>query len=152
MKQNLFTFFCLLALSAIIGVSCTKESASSISQPSQSNAQTAMQTDNLAAVNVTPGIYIVHQFIDTGDDITATYNGYTFKFKAAGTLVATTRSGKVFRGIWKLRNQGTKMTIDITGNEALDNLSDDSWNVGFITNLKINLKKPGPDKLVFVMQ
>jgi hypothetical protein len=127
-----------------------QESASSISQSSQSNAQTAMQTDNLAAVNVTPGIYIVHQFIDTGDDITTTYDGYTFKFKADRILVAI-HNGNVFRETWKLRNQGTKMAINISGNKALKNISDDSWNVGFITNLKIN-KKAGPDKLVFVMQ
>ena len=149
MKQNFLTFVCLLAITAIIGTSCTKN-ASSISQPPQS-AQNAMQADNLVAANVTPGIYLVHKFIDTGDDITATYNGYTFKFKADGTLVAT-HNGNVFRGTWKLKNQGTKMAINITGNKALNNLSDDSWNVAFITNVKISLQKSGPDKLVFVMQ
>jgi hypothetical protein len=150
MKQNFLTFSCLLAITAIIGISCTKESASSISQPSQS-AQNAMQADNLVAANVTPGIYLVHKFIDTGDDITATYNGYTFKFKADGTLVAT-HNGNVFRGTWRLKNNGTKMAINITGNKALNNLSDDSWNVAFITSVKISLQKSGPDKLVFVMQ
>jgi hypothetical protein len=151
MKQNFLSFLCLLAISAIIGISCTKESASTISQPPASTAQTAMQTDNLTAATVTPGIYIVHKFIDTGDDITTTYNGYTFKFKADGTLVAT-HNGNTFRGTWKLKNQGKQMAINISGNKALKNLSDDSWNVNFITNLKINLKKPGPDQLVFVMQ
>jgi len=151
MKQNLLTFICLLATSAIIGTSCTKESAASISQPPPSQAQAAMQTDNLAAANVTPGIYIVHKFIDTGDDITTTYNGYTFTFKADGTLSAT-KNGNIFKGTWRLKNNGTKMAINITGNKALNNLSDDSWNVVSISSTKISLQKSGPDKLVFVMQ
>ena len=150
MKHNFLALLCLLAITAIIGTSCTKESAASISQPSQS-AQTAMQADNLVAVSVTPGIYLVHKFIDTNDDITATYDGYTFKFKADGTLVAT-NNGNVFKGTWKLKNQGKQMAINISGNKALKNLSDDSWNVVSITNVKISLQKPGPDKLVFAMQ
>ena len=44
------------------------------------------------------------------------------------------------------------MAINISGNKALKNLSDDSWNVVSITNLKISLQKPGPDMLVFAMQ
>ena len=155
MKKTLLNYSCLIATIAIIGMSwsCTKENASvpPPQQSSPSSDEPALRAGEVAAANVAPGNYTVFKFIDTGDDITSDYNGYTFKFRADGVLIATTRTGTKFNGTWKLIQQQTKMAIDIHGTRALKNLSDDSWNVVSITNLKISLKKPGPDRVIFVM-
>ena len=156
MKTNFLKYFGLVAIVVIVGLSwsCTKENASVPSVPPQQlqSAQNASQADQLVAANVTPGIYEIAKFIDTGDDITTDYNGYSFNFKAGGVLVATTPTNATFNGTWKLNSAQTKMAINIRGTKALRNLSDDSWNVANITGQHINLRKPGPDKVNFVMQ
>ena len=96
-----------------------------------------------------PGTYTITKFIDTGDDETAQFNGYTFKFKTNGNLIATAPNGDVFNGSWSLNSAETVMTINITGTPALDDLDDDDWNVVKITNQKIKIKKNGPDIVVF---
>ena len=153
MKNNVLTPLYLVAFAAIIGMSwsCTKENASAPSQQTAVSAQNDSQEDAVATA-VTPGIYAILQFIDSGDDITAKYNGYTFEFKADGTLVATTGTGDVFTGRWKQNSAQTKMNIQIHGNAALNNLTDDSWKTPTITANKIVIKKSGPDKVTFVMQ
>ena len=96
-----------------------------------------------------PGTYKVSKFIDTGDDETAQFNGYTFTFKANGGLTATTASGHVFNGSWSLNSAETIMTINIAGNNALKDLDDDNWQVVRITNQTIKITKNGPDTVVF---
>jgi len=51
-----------------------------------------------------------------------------------------------------LNSAQTRMTINISGNKALKDLDDDSWQVVKITSLRISLQKPGPDRVVFAMQ
>jgi hypothetical protein len=161
MKKNLLTPLYLVAVIAIIGTSwsCTKESAStpasqqtSLTSQAVQSSEDALDAGEIVSAQVVPGIYGILKFIDTGDDITSSYNGYTFEFKADGTLVATTNLGDIFTGTWKLNTAQTRMAINIHGNAKLNNLSDDSWRVARITNKKINLKKPGPDQVIFVMQ
>ena len=154
MKKNLLTQFCLFALIAIVGVSwsCTKDSVTaSNAQQTAVAPEDVLQASEVVQANVVPGIYSILKFIDTGNDITSDYTGYTFEFKADGTLVATTNKGSVFTGTWKLNTAQTKMAINISGNAKLNNLSDDSWKVVTITDQRITLKKAGPDKVVFVM-
>ena len=149
MKKYL-TFLYLVATIAIIGMSwsCTKESASVSSASSQDEA---LQAGENITANIVPGTYTILRFIDSGDDITADYNGYTFTFKADGMLIAT-KGANTFTGTWKLNSAQTRMTINIKGTKALNNLSDDSWKVARITDHRIVIKKAGPDKVVFVMQ
>ena len=150
MKKYLLNSLYLVAIVAIIGMSwsCTKESASVSSASSQDEA---LQAGENITANVVPGTYTILRFIDSGDDITADYNGYTFTFKADGTLIAT-KGANTFTGTWKLNSAQTRMTINIKGTKALNNLSDDSWKVARITDHRIVIKKAGPDKVVFVMQ
>jgi hypothetical protein len=150
MKKHLLTSLYLVAIVAIIGMSwfCTKESASVSSSSSQDEA---LQAGENITANIVPGVYTILRFIDSGDDITADYNGYTFTFKADGTLIAT-KGANTFTGTWKLNSAQTRMTINIKGTKALNNLSDDSWKVARITDHRIVIKKAGPDKVVFVMQ
>jgi hypothetical protein len=154
MKRRLLTSLYLIATIAIIGMSwsCTKENASAPSaQQAVSPDEDALLAGETITANIVPGIYTILRFIDTGDDITAKYDGYTFEFKADGTLVAT-KGADTFTGTWKLNSAQTRMTINIHGTAALNNLSDDSWKVAKITNQRIVIKKAGPDKVVFVMQ
>jgi hypothetical protein len=104
------------------------------------------------ALQVSAGTYSVLRFIDTGEDQTSEFNGYTFVFKAGGTLVARTKNGTTFNGSWKLNSAQTRMTINISGTKALKDLDDDNWTVVNITSTRISLQKPGPDRVVFVMQ
>ena len=150
MKKYLLNSLYLVAIVAIIGMSwsCTKESASVSSASSQDEA---LQAGENITANIVPGTYTILRFIDSGDEITADYNGYTFTFKADGTLIAT-KGANTFTGTWKLNSAQTRMTINIKGTKALNNLSDDSWKVARITDHRIVIKKAGPDKVVFVMQ
>ena len=153
MKRNLLTPLYLVAVIAIIGMSwsCTKEN---VSAPAQQTAASpndeALQAGETITAAVTPGTYTILQFIDTGDDHTSAFTGYTFQFRADGTLVAT-KNGTSFTGTWRLRKNGTMMAISISGTRALNNLDDDSWNVVKTTTNRIVLQKAGPDKVIFVM-
>lgn len=96
-----------------------------------------------------PGVYTIFKFIDTGDDETAQFNGYTFEFKADGSLIATTNTGVVSNGSWDLNLAETVMTINLSGNDALEDLDDDDWQVVRITNTTIKIKANGPDIVVW---
>jgi hypothetical protein len=157
MRKNFLIPSQMIALSAIILMlwSCTKEKVSDPAAQQSSSSLTsdeALQAGEISVDAVVPGTYTIVKFIDTGDDHTADFNGYTFDFQADGTFVAHTNTGGVFTGSWKLNQAQTRMTITISGNNKLKNLDDDNWRVAKITNQRISLKKPGPDAVVFKMQ
>ena len=153
MKKSLLTPLYLVAFVAIIGMSwsCTKENASApASQTNITSDEDVVQAGEVSSAVVVPGIYSILKFIDTGDDITSEYDGYTFDFQADGTLVAT-KNGVSYTGRWSENSAQTRMTIAIKGTPELKNLSDDSWKIVLITDHRITIKKSGPDKVVFVM-
>src|SRR5215470_1392405 len=102
MKKNVLTPLYMIAIVAIIGTSwsCTKQDVSAPTPQTNNLNEDALQAGEVSSAVVVPGIYSILKFIDTGDDITAQYNGYTFEFRSDGTLVATT-NGQVFTGTWK---------------------------------------------------
>ena len=124
--------------------SCSKED-----QASPTVTDTDFGADEIAAKQPSPGTYTIFKFIDTGDDETAQFNGYKFQFQANGALIVTTGSGQVFNGSWDLNSAETVMTINIAGNNALDDLDDDDWQVVKITNTTIKIKANGPDIVVW---
>ena len=146
----------LIAFFAIISItwSCTKEMQTPLpaSKSSVTDDESALNAGEFLTATVTPGTYAILKFVDSGDERTALFNGYTFRFRSDETLVVTTAAGHVFKGTWKLRDDQTRMTISISGNRALKNLDDDDWTVVKITNQRISLKKPGPDRVIFVIQ
>jgi len=167
MKKYYLTPLYVVALFAIITLfgSCSKEMQSAPAAPQSSltsnDASTsedaltsgeALEAGEMVVAQVVPGTYTVTKFIDSGDPKTRQFRGYTFEFQANGTLIATTNTGAIFKGSWKLNTAETKMAINISGTAALNNLDDDSWRVVSITNINISLKKPGPDKVIFTMQ
>lgn len=134
-----------LAMLAILSfASCSKDN--SVIPSSVTETVTATEVD---LKKPAPGNYTITKFIDTGDDETAQFNGYTFKFKANGGLVATTGTGQTFNGSWSLNSAETIMTLNISGTAALNDLDDDDWQVVKITNKVIKITKNGPDTVVF---
>lgn len=129
---------------------CTKQD---IKTPVAENSVTTdddfLRPGELITEQVSPGLYKIERFTDTGDDETAQFNGYTFDFQADGTLVATTNTSTQFTGRWRVNSAETRMTIVISGNNALEDLDDDDWKVQRITNQRIKIKAQGPDVVVF---
>jgi hypothetical protein len=66
----------------------------------------ALQAGETITANVVPGTYTILRFIDTGDDITADYNGYTLNFRRRNTYC--TKGANTFTGTWKLNSAQTR--------------------------------------------
>ena len=148
MKHISIKSYVLLAMSAIVFTlwSCSKDA---VVAPADDEA---LQAGEVIEKQPKPGIYTITKFIDTGDDETAQFNGYTFEFQADGDFIATTNTGAVFNGFWDLNGAETMMELVISGTNALEDLDDDDWEVIRITNQRIRIKAPGPDKVVFEIQ
>ena len=151
--RSLKSMMVLLAMPAVLFLSsCSKDNQVN---PSSSNVSSNLTSDDallpgeFVQGTVSPGIYAITKFTDTGDDKTAQFAGYTFEFTADGAFIATAPNGNVFNGSYNLKNNSTMMNLSISGNKALKDLDDDSWNVVKLTNMKIKLKKNGPDVVVF---
>lgn len=110
----------------------------------------ALLSDEILLRQPSPGVYTIARFMDTGDDETSQFAGYTFEFMADGGLTATTGTGTVFEGFWDLNGAETMMEISITGTPALEDLDDDDWAVSRISNKKMSLSSDGPDRVQFV--
>ena len=156
MKNKTLTLLRVIAVGAIVInlSSCLKEN---VKPSSNVNAYTEEQllSESLlpgetAVAAVSPGLYRIAKFIDTGDDETAQFNGYKFRFRANGALVATTANGRTFTGSYALNSNQTRMEIVIGGTEALEDLDDDDWRVALLTDTRIRLTAPDPDVVVFV--
>lgn len=133
----------VVLFSLLMVTSCSKDQVIPIIQDEDFGA------NEIAIKQPKPGLYTIFKFIDTGDDKTGLFSGYTFEFQASGALVVTTNSGMTFNGSWDLNSTETVMTINIAGNNALNNLDDDNWAVVKITNQTIKIKASGPDVVVF---
>lgn len=97
--------------------------------------------------------WIVTQYTDSGKDETTDYSGYKFKFNTDGTFVAVSYT-TTYNGTWLLAqgsnspddsgNNSTddklnKLTISITGNKQMDDLSH-KWVSDKITATEIWLR------------
>ena len=143
--KHILMLLAVLATSSVLLSSCSKD-ASMV--PS---ASTTSSTSVIEERKPAPGTYTISKFIDTGDDQTAQFNGYTFTFKKNGGLTATF-NGQTFNGSWSLNSAQTVMTINIAGTNALNDLDDDNWNVVKISMTTIKISANGPDQVTFMMQ
>jgi len=99
----------------------------------------------------------VSSYLDSGKDETSDFSGYRFAFNTDGTFVATLNSS-TFNGSWTLLQGSTKpddsgnlsnddklakLTITISGNKQMDNLSH-KWLVDKITDSEIWLRDDNP--------
>ncbi len=151
--QNILKTTTLFSICAILLTlsACTKNQASQPANPNTNDFVSDLIVQDEATLRQpSPGTYMIARFIDTGDDETSQFNGYTFEFKSNGVLIATTNTGQKFTGSWQLNSTETMMEISISGNAALNDLDDDDWKVRQITNNRIILSAPGPDVVAFV--
>ena len=133
----------VLAASTFLLSSCSKDNSVA---PATTTSSSVIEEKRPA-----PGVYTIAKFIDTGDDETAQFNGYTFTFKKNGAFIATF-NGQTFNGSWSLNSQETVMTLNISGTNALEDLDDDDWTVVRITPTTIKISSNGPDVVTFVKQ
>jgi hypothetical protein len=84
------------------------------------------------------GVFKVANYIDSGKDETADFNGYTFDFQAGGKFVAKF-STKTVVGTWNENSSSKKLDIKISGEQKLDDISDE-WLIVEKTSTSIKLK------------
>ena len=145
--------FAFLTISCILW-SCTKEKVSTpASQQSSVTSDEALQPGENIVETIVPGTYHITRDIDDGVDETADYAGYTFKFNADGTLIAS-KDGVDYPCKWKTNDAETKMSLITKGTPELLKIAgtqDKAWTITRLTDHSIILKRKGPDKVVFKM-
>jgi heat shock protein HslJ len=91
------------------------------------------------------GSWKVTWFWDKDKDETHKFSGYSFEFQSGGSLVATSGSN-TYNGTWSKNSSGSKLTINITGSDALDEMTDD-WLLDEMTNSSIKLRDDNDEHL-----
>jgi hypothetical protein len=90
------------------------------------------------------GTWKVSYYFDNGKDETSDFNGYLFEFQSDGVLVAKF-SGQTVRGTWSENTSSNKFIINISGNDRLDDTTDD-WLIISKTATSIQLKDDNTSK------
>lgn len=105
------------------------------------------------------GNWRISSYIDSGNNETADYNGYTFDFADGGQLTATNGTN-TYNGTWSVTNDSSSSSqddidfnISFTTPPNFEELSDD-WDIVSITSTKIDLidisgGNGGTDSLTF---
>jgi hypothetical protein len=90
---------------------------------------------------ITSGSWRVTLFMDSGNDETSEFSGYSFVFETNGTLAAI-KNGITQNGTWTIRESSNKLIIDLgpkdNTNKPLGELTDD-WKIISKSNTEINL-------------
>jgi hypothetical protein len=121
--------FVLVLISIVSLSSCEKDKSSTSSSVTQI---------------VTTGTWRVSYFIESNEDKTGDFSGYTFTFNSNGQLIATL-SGANTTGSWGWDDSSSKMNISIGSSKPLSDLTDD-WLVVEKTETLIKLKNDNPSK------
>ena len=118
MKKKIFAFLALAFMTA----SCTQD-----------------QVENNEQI-VTNGNWKVSLFIDSGNDETSDFTGYSFSF-SNGTVMAVKNNFSI-SGLWSFNSSRTKFNIDLgpktDTNKPLGELTDD-WKIISINDTEIRL-------------
>ncbi|TKK68612.1 hypothetical protein FC093_10860 [Ilyomonas limi] len=141
------------AVALLLVQSCSKKEISSPASTNASLQTNVMETSALAAARTSPaaGNYTVTKFVDDSIPSTRIFKGYVFTFRSTGRLVAKV-DGSTYVGTWEMKDNNTKLELDIEGTDALKEI-DRAWDVVTITNTKISLNHDGADDiLVFTKQ
>lgn len=103
--------------------------------------KTAKEIEN----DISSSDWVVSSFVDSGKNETHKFDGYVFHFRKGGVLEAVSDSG-TFTGTWSVTESGdddplphSHFIMAITGNETMDEVSDD-WLQVEITTSVISLK------------
>lgn len=117
MKKGNLIILCMLVLVTILTACSSDDDSNPINN-----------TDNTADISqtttiVTTGNWVISSFIDSGQDETNNFNGYTFTFNTDGSLVAT-KAGTTVNGSWSI-------TDDDDDNSDDDSDGDSSNDIDF---------------------
>ncbi|MBV1924297.1 MAG: hypothetical protein KUG68_09760 [Flavobacteriaceae bacterium] len=93
---------------------------------------TTNTTDNTAEIiqttnTVTTGDWMITSFIDSGDDETSNFSGYTFAFNSNGALVAT-KGATTVNGTWSITDDDDDSSDDDSDG---DSSNDIDFNIAF---------------------
>lgn len=121
MKKGNLLIVCMLILVTVL-TSCSTDDDSTPTN----------NTDNSADINqttsiVTSGEWMISRFVDSGDDETNNFNGYTFAFNTDGSLVATKVANTV-NGSWSITDDDDDSSDD---NSDGDSSNDIDFNIVF---------------------
>ena len=101
---------------------------------------------------VTSGTWRVSSFIDSGNDETSDFTGYSFVFNTTGTITAT-KNASSQNGTWSINSSSNKFIIDLgpktTANHPLGELTDD-WKILSSSTTEIRLADDNPTSTEFV--
>ncbi len=101
-------------------ISCNKDDSSENS--STPNETSADQTSQIAE----SGTWRITSFIDSGQDETNDFTGYSFTFKQDGVLIAT-KGNVTINGAWSVTDDSSNSSSDDDGNSS----DDDDFNIFF---------------------
>lgn len=89
----------------------------------------------------TSGTWQVSYFFDQDKEETSDFSGYTFSFDDNEVFKAVSPAGTEFIGTWRRTTDDglPRLLISISGNENLDELSDD-WVLEVLTDKQIELR------------
>ena len=98
------------------------------------------------------GNWFVETYIDSGDNDTSDYAGYTLTFNVDGMVVATD-GGNTNNGTWQVLSGGNKLLLDFGTNFPFEEFNDD-WDVLMFTTSRVELQDVsggggGTDTLIF---
>lgn len=142
------TFFSMLLVALTISfAACTNDS---------SNDLTPIVVEN----NVKSGQWRITSFIDSGNDETNHFTGYTFTFADNGSLTAT-NGGNTYTGNWSITDSNSNddspddidFNISFSAPDDFEELSED-WDIVSQSSSRIELRhvsggNGGTDNLVF---
>jgi hypothetical protein len=116
----------------------------SLASCSKSNDDSNLNNNTDKTGQVT-GNWTVTYYFDSGKDETSDFNGYNFSFNANAVMEAVNGSS-TYTGTWRIGDSSSddgsssnKLVIAITGNKAMEDLSDD-WLIVKLTETEIWLQ------------
>lgn len=138
--KNLKTYSMLFILSFTTLVSCSKDDDSQSNNTAQTSAEQVAQI----AEN---GNWRITSFIDSGDDETNDFSGYTFQFNRGGSLSASNGT-TTLTGSWSVMDDSGSSSSDddddfniffpVPETNAFEDLNDD-WDIISVSNNRIEL-------------
>lgn len=131
LKIKTFLIICLFVL--VPAISCSEDDDNSVTN--QSNIENKVQK----------GTWQISKFIDSGDDETENFEGYSFTFNSNNILVATNGTN-TYNGAWSITDDNSNddssddldFNISFTSPPDFEELSED-WDIISITSNKIEL-------------
>lgn len=115
MKLNFFYGMLTLLSFTLMSSMCSSDD---MENPND-NSQQIMEIENTAK----SGTWIISSYVDSGQDETSDFNGYTFTFGNDGTLMATNGSNNI-TGTWSI-------TDSSNSNDDSNTIDDIDFNISF---------------------